>query len=434
MLDAHCRPHSVIPSLLLALAVLEAPAEAGVTTLASLAPDGAQGNGHSYNGTISPTGRFVVFQSSCGNFDAADPIVGSTNIYLRDVKKDTTRLASASSAGLLSDGYDAFPTVSRNGRFVVWESNATNLVEGDTNSKFDIFVRDMKAGVTTRVSVATDGTQGDADSLNPSVSDNGRWIAFDSSATNLVEGDTNARQDCFLHDRKTGLTTRTSLDEQGNQVSRNSLAPELSGNGRYMVILSEAGLVAGDRGVAFDVYVRDLKTGALSWASPNTSGAEGSAGCGSASISSNGRYVAFDSSANDLVEGDTNGISDIFVRDRKAASTRRVSLGPAGAEADGHSTRPHISGNGKAVVFESFATTLVAGDANGKVDVIVVDLTQGTTTLASVSSGGAQADEDCSKTSITRNARHVSWFSTSALLVAGDANAATDVFIRDRKE
>ncbi len=428
------RPHSALPSLLLAFAVLAAPAGAGVTTLGSLAPGGVQGDGHSYNGTISPTGRFVVFQSTCGNFDAADPIAGSTNIYLRDVKKDTTRLASLSSGGLLSDGYDAFPTVSRNGRFVVWESNASNLVEGDTNAKFDIFVRDMKLGITTRVSVATDGTQGDADSLNPSVSDNGRWIAFDSAATNLVAGDTNARQDCFLHDRKTGVTTRTSLDENGNQVSRNSVSPEISGNGRFMVIPSEAGLVGGDLGVAFDIYVRDLKSGALSWVSPNTDGAEGSGGCGSASISSSGRWVAFESSADDLVEGDTNGSSDIFVRDRKAATTTRVSLGPAGAEADGNSIFPHISGNGKAVVFESFATTLVAGDANGKWDAFVADLKLGTTALASVSTGGAQADADCSKTSITKNARRVSFFSTSATLVAGDANAATDVFIRDRKE
>jgi Tol biopolymer transport system component len=431
---APARPHSAIPSLLLALAALAAPARAGVTTLGSLAPAGVQGDGHSDNGTISVTGRFVVFQSSCGNFDPADPVVGSTNIYLRDVKKDTTRLASLSSAGLLSDGYDAFPTVSRNGRYVVWESNATNLVEGDTNAKFDIFVRDMQKGLTTRVSVATDGTEGDADSLNPSVSDNGRWIAFDSAATNLVAGDTNARQDCFLHDRKTGVTTRTSLDENGNQVSKNSVSPEISGNGRYMLIPSEAGLVAGDLGVAFDIYVRDLKTGALSWVSPNTVGAEGSGGCGSASISSNGRWVAFESSADDLVEGDANGVADIFVRDRKAATTTRVSLGPAGAEADMHCVRPHIAGNGKAVAFESIATTLVTGDANGKWDAFVADLKLGTTTLASVSTGGAQADEDSSKTSITRNGRLVSFFSTSALLVAGDANAATDVFIRDRKD
>lgn len=431
MLDPDARPTAAVMSLLLAL--LAAPAEAGVTTLGSLAAGGVQGEGHSYNSTISPTGRYVVFQSSCSNFDPADPLAGSTNIYLRDLKKDTTRLVSANSAGVLSDGYDAFPAVSKNGRIVVWESDASNLVEGDTNAKFDIFVRDMKTGVTTRVSVATNGTEGNDHSFNPSVSHNGRWIAFDSGATNLVEGDSNARQDCFVHDRKTGVTTLISLDEQGQQGFFNTLAPELSGNGRYAVMASECKLVAGDGGNSFDIYVRDLKTGALSWVSQNTSGSEGSAGCGSASISSNGRFVAFDSSANDLIEEDGNGFADIFVRDLKKGTTRRVSLGPAGVEADGHCINTHIAGNGKAVVFESFATTLVADDDNGLRDVFVAGLKPGTTTLASVSTGGIQSDADSADTSITTNGRFVSFYSTSELLVAGDANGATDVFIHDRK-
>jgi Tol biopolymer transport system component len=416
------------------LALAAAPASAGVTTRESEGAADLEANGESYNSAISATGRYVVFQSAAYNLDPADTLPGSTNVYLRDVKLDTTRLVSLNSDGVLGNGYDAFPVVSKNGRIVVWESDASNLVPGDGNAKFDIFARDMKTGITTRISVDSAGAEGDKDSLNPTVSDNGRYVAFQSDATNLVPLDTNQRTDTFVHDRKTGITTRISVDSAGNQGSANSGSPVLSTNGRYVVFYSESVLAPGDSGDVVDVYVHDRKTGITTWDSPDAAGGVGDGGSSDGTISSSGRYVSFLSYATDLVEGDGNGVADIFLRDRKKGVTTRVSVDMNGNEADAASLQPVLSANGKVVAFESYATDLTAIAGIGKLSTYARVLKAGTTALASVTVAGTQADEDCSKPGLSKNGRWLTFATLSAELIAVDGNSTYDVFLRDLKD
>jgi Tol biopolymer transport system component len=416
------------------LGLAAAPASAGVTTRASVGAAGLEANSDSYNPAISATGRYVVFQSAAYNLDPADPLPGSTHMYLRDVKLDTTRLVSLSTDGELADGYDAFPVVSRNGRIVAWESSAANLVPGDGNNKFDIFARDMKTGITTRISVDSAGAEGDNDSFNPSISDNGRYVAFQSASTNLVPLDSNQRTDCFVHDRKTGITTRISLDSGGNQGGGNSGTPVLSPNGRYVAFDSESILASGDSGNVLDIYVHDRKTGVTTWDSPDAAGGIGDGSSSGPSISASGRYVSFISYATDLVDDDGNGFADVFLRDRKKGVTTRISVDMAGADADSASFHPVLSANGKVVAFESWSTDLTPLAGIGHLVTYVRDLKASTTTLASVTVAGTQADQDCTKPGLSKNGRWLTFSSLSSELVAVDGNGVYDVFLRDRKD
>ncbi len=409
-----------------------ATAIAGKTTRESVGPGGIEGNGTHYNGSISSNGRYVAFQSTSTTLDPADPMPG-TDIFLRDRKLGTTRVVSVDLAGAGSSGYSAFPVVSKDGRFVAYESYSTNLVASDTNGQLDVFVRDMKAGITTRISVDSAGTQANGASYNPSMSDDGRYVAFMSEASNLVAGDLNSRADVFLHDRKTGTTSIVSVTTAGNQGGGNSNLPSLSADGRFVAFESESPLVPTAIG-ASQVYVRDLALGVTTQVSLDSSGAGANAASTSSALSKDGRYVAFVSGASNLVPGDTNGQSDVFVRDRKKGATTRVSIASSGVQTDNTSFRPAISGNGRIVAFESYASNLVAGDGIGSIDSFLHDRKTGLTTAASVDTAGTLANAPSGGLSISANGRFVVFESAATNLVAGDGNGLNDVFLRDRKD
>jgi len=221
---------------------------------------------------------------------------------------------------------------------------------------------------TTRASVATRGTQGNGQSAGPAISANGRYIAFTSEGTNLVAGDTNDAQDVFVRDRITGATTRVSISTRGTQADGSSFGPAaISASGRYIAFSSSAtNLVAGTTG---GVFVRDRVAGTTTLVSVATSGAK--AVGGEPAISADGRYVAFISEASNLVAGDTNERPDVFVRDRVRGTTTRVSVATRGAQANQRSSEPAISANGRYVAFSSDASNLVRGDTNGSSDVFV---------------------------------------------------------------
>jgi hypothetical protein len=324
--------------------------------------------------------------------------------------------------------------VSADGRFVVFWSVATNLVPGDTNAAWDIFLRDRQNGATARMTVDSSGVQGNHNSLNPSISADGRYVAYESHASNLVPGDTNSDWDVFVHDTITGETTRVSVDSSGNQATGDSYAPSLSSDGRYVTFYSSApDLVAGDTNGVVDVFVRDRLNGTTERVSVDSNGAEGDGDSTFASISGDGRYVAFQSSATNLVTGDTNGILDVFVRDRLNGTTERVSVDTSGAQANGDSQNPSISGDGRCVAFGSSATNLVPRDANGVLDVFVHDRVNGTTEQVSVDSSGAPGDGDSSRPAISGDGRYVAFESWATNLIPGDTNGALDVFLRDRQ-
>ena len=349
--------------------------------------------------------------------------------------QSTTRL-SVDSNGAQVFAASSSPSISADARYVAFQSDATNLVLGDSNGVTDVFVRDRLNGTTTRVSLASSGTQGNGASSYPVISADGRFVTFRSAATNLVTGDTNAADDVFVRDLLTGTTERVSVDSSGVQGNGASghFGDALSSDGRFVAFRSAAtNLVAGDTNAALDVFVRDRANGTTERVSVATNGTQGNGISQEPSISADGRYVAFQSLATNLVNGDTNGFEDIFVRDRQLNQTFRVSLGPGGAQSNGASREPSISANGSCISFWSLASNLVASDINGVDDIFLRDRPNATTELVSISTGGVQGNSaSFDPSAISADGRLVAFYSVASNLVSGDTNATTDIFLRDR--
>jgi Tol biopolymer transport system component len=368
----------------------------GTTTRVSVASDGTPGNGASFVAGISADGRFVAFSS-----DATNLVPGDTNrfqdLFLHDRQTGITVRVNVASDGTQSDR-DTVPSpdrpglrgvLSADGRFIAFESDATNLVVGDGNGVRDIFVHDRVTGATTRVSVASDGTPGNGASFGPALSASGRFVAFESDATNLVGGDTNGVRDIFVHDRETGATTRISMALDGTPADGPSVGPALSMDGRFVAFRSGAtNLVSGDTNGFFDVFVHDRVSGTTTRVSVASDGAEGKDDDSFfPALSGDGRFVAFPSEATTLVAGDTNGVRDVFVHDRLAGTTVRVSVATDGMQSNNESFRAALSADGRFVGYDSSATNLVAPDTNGAFDVFVHDLAVLRVTLSGAGSG-----------------------------------------------
>jgi len=298
------------------------------------------------------------------------------------------------------------------------------------------------AGTTTRVSVRSNGTQGNDFSAEASISATGRFVAFDSPASNLVSEDTNNTIDVFVHDRKTGQTTRVSVASDGTQGNEFSDAPSISASGRYVAFFSLASnLVSDDANGTGDVFVHDRKTGQTTLVSVASDGTQANGGSVHASISANGRYVAFQSEASNLVSGDTNNTIDVFLHDRVTGQTTLVSVHSNGTQGNDLSLHPSISATGRYVAFDSFASTLVSGDTNtcgpytdGTCpDIFVHDRATGQTTRISVASDGTQADGYSDVPSIAATGRYVAFHSFATNLVSDDTNGVPDVFVHDLK-
>jgi hypothetical protein len=336
-------------------------------------------------------------------------------------------------AGVQANDDSFFAFVSGDGRFVTFSSFANNLVTGDTNGVEDVFVHDRQTGFITLESRSSAGVIGNGDSRLSSSSSDGRFVAFESNANNLVAGDTNGLTDVFVRDRTTGQTTRVSVSSAGAESNGTSSNAFISANGRFVAFQSAGtNLVAGDTNGTVDVFVRDLTTNQTTRVSISSAGAQADSFSVLPHLSADGRFVTFESAATNLVNGDTNGIIDIFVRDRTAGQTVRASVSSAGAQANGASEAPNLSGDGRFVVFQSAATNLVAGDTNGVIDVFVRDLVANVTTRESVATGGAQGNGQSAPGTLSSNGRFVAFVSDSSNLVPGDTNGFADVFARDR--
>jgi hypothetical protein len=323
--------------------------------------------------------------------------------------------------------------VSADGRYVVFTSTSSNLVAGDANGQQDVFVKDTLTGTVTLVSTDSTGVQGNNSSNTPSISADGTHVAFQSTASNLVAGDTNNQQDIFVKDLATGTTTRVSTDSTGVQVNGISSIASISADGTRVAFQSNAGtLVAGDTNGTTDVFVKDLGTGTTTRVSTDSAGAQSAGTSINASISGDGTRVAFQSNASNLVTGDTNGSTDVFVKDLGTGTTTRVSTDSTGAQSTGgNSLAPSISADGTRVAFSSTASNLVAGDTNGQQDVFVKDLGTGTITRVSTDSAGAEGDGTSANSSISGDGTRVAFQSNANNLVADDTNGSTDVFEAD---
>ena len=427
-----------------ALALSAAAAGPPSTTRVSVSSAGSQADRDSYAAAISADGRYVLLNSIARNLVPGDTN-NASDVFVHNRGSGQTTRISVSTGGREGNGSSDSAAMSANGRYIVFASTASNLVEGDTNDASDVFLHDQASGVTTRVSVSRSGRQTNGSSAMPAISADGRYVAFQSFASNLVRGDTNGLSDVFVRDLATGKITRASLTSRGHQARCNigsceSTEPVLSAHGRYVAFQSSAtNLVPHDTNRLGDVFVRDRRTGRTTRVSVDSRGRQGGGdrtnnGSNAPTISASGRYVVFHSNDSNLVRDDTNRVFDIFVHDRHTGRTTRVSVSSSGAQADQESLgAASISSDGRYVAFTSLASNLVAGDANQITDVFLRDVRSGTTTLASLGQAGNQGDDASSATGVafSANDRYLAFSSWAANLVAGDTNIVADAFVRD---
>jgi Tol biopolymer transport system component len=339
-----------------------------------------------------------------------------------------------------------FTSLSGDGRYVAYDSMSSNLVSNDTNGVYDVFVRERATGATVRVSVDSAGNEGDSTSFEPSLSYDGRYVAFVSFADNLVANDTNGTFDVFVHDRDpdgngifdegNGVTTRVSVDSNGveaDDLSGYGSSIAISGDGMKVVFASGATNLDPSQLHAGGIFLHDLSTGATVLVDVSSAGVQGNGASGSPRISRDGTHATFSSASSDLVAGDLNGKDDIFVRDLVAGTTTRVSINTAGNGGNGDSRFPVISADGSVIAFGSSASNLVSGDTNFVADVFVRDQNSGTTTRVSVDSSGKQTDnQSWSGLAISDDGTKVAFFSDATNLVPNDKNFIGDVFLHDR--
>jgi Tol biopolymer transport system component len=296
-------------------------------------------------------------------------------VFVHDRQARRTVRVSVGAGGVQANGdltWPEPPAISADGLHVAFASDATNLVPGDTNGNGDLFIRDWKAGRTTRVSVSTAGAQSNHYSREAAISGNGRFVTFVSAASTLDATDDNGFDDVFLRDRVAGTTTRISQPAGGGEPNNTSYNPALSPNGRYIAFDSYASnLTPGDTNDDADVFVYDRTAGTTERVSVSSAGDQGNYASYESSISADGRFVSFNSGASNLVPSDNNGRTDVFIRDRKARTTALVSVATDGTQGNGLSRSGVVSGNGKQVLFHSVATNLISGDTNNAADLFV---------------------------------------------------------------
>jgi len=409
--------------------------QTGVVTLVSVTTAGTQGNGDSEGAAVSADGRYVAFVSSATNLFSGD-VNQARDVFVKDMQTGVVSLVSASPGGAWGSGGDSStPAISSDGRYVAFVSGATNLVSGDTNGSVDVFRKDLQTGAVVRVN--TDGAQGQVSGVAsaPSISSDGNWIAFSSSSSQLVSGDSNGASDIFLKNVQTGTISRVSTDSSGQEVAGGSTQPSLSGDGRYVVFQSEANIAAADTNGMQDVYVKDLLTGEISLVSSDALGVAGNLASSSPSISPAGRYVVFVSGASNLVALDGNGLSDVFRKDLQTGAIVRLNLSGSGVEASERASfAPSVSADGNLTVFSSLASNLVSIDENRRSDIFVKNASSGELTTVSgnyFQTHGVSGNLRSDSAKISADGRYIVFVSNASNLVAADTNGKSDIFVRD---
>ncbi|MBL8843552.1 MAG: PD40 domain-containing protein [Planctomycetes bacterium] len=414
----------------MAIAAATAAARAQELRLASVLPDGTQVDESPWDVAISGDGDVVAFAVANGAFLPGPN--GNSHIYLKVRSTDAIEDPIVTTTGAISSASAELGELSGDGRYLVFSSDAGDLVVGDTNGETDLFVRDRVAAVTTRVSVSSAGVQADDTSGFGRISADGRYVAFSSYATNLVAVDGNGTLDVFLRDTQAQTTERISIGIGGVDANGYSYALDVSDDGRYVLFGSDASnLVAGDINAAYDLFLYDRTLATTELITVSTAGvrSNGTTIIG-ASMTADGSMVVFDSNATNLVSGDANQKFDIFLRDRNAGTTVRVNRGTNG-ETNGDSWDPTISTDGLAIAFESRAKNLSPLDPNGHADIYLHDVPTGTTTLVSLSCDGVVADLECYRARLSADGLVVGFLGGATNLDPADANGFRDAFSSD---
>lgn len=406
-----------------------ASAGPGTTTRVSVSSAGEQTNNGSQDVSMSADGRFVAFGDAASNLVPNDTN-DNHDVFVHDrLTSETSRVSVGTGGAQLPFG-GGVGAISGNGRYVAFLSGADQ----------DIYVHDRVTGETTGVSVATTGGPADGDSgWQPAISFDGRFVVFMSEASNLVPDDTNDRIDLFLRDRLLGTTQRVNVSSSGGQSLGGAADPVISADGRFVGFGTAADdLVPDDTNGQYGGYVHDRVTGVTSLVTVSSGGEQANAGCDLEFVSADGRLALFDSSASNLVAGDTNGQLDGFLHDRLTGETVRVTLAPDGSQIlGGYAYATRISDDSRLVLFASEATNLVPGDTNDVPDVFIQDRVSHETVRVSVASDGTQANDTAGVISMSADGRVVAFASVASNLVPGDTNdtipnaSGMDVFVHD---
>jgi hypothetical protein len=410
----------------------------GVNLLISQSSAGVLGHPGSAGASISADGKRVAFFSPVGNLVPGDNNA-TDDVFIRDWESGQTKRISVSSAGAQGNGRSWWSEISDNGRFVVFSSEATNLVLTDTNTVRDIFLRDLVTDSTVRVSTSFTGTQANNLSVYGSVSADGKMVAFSSLASNLVSGDTNVKQDIFVKNMETGALKRISVNNSGTQGNGDSQNPSISGDGNFVAFESTASnLVDNDANGNLDVFVYDLQTDTIQCASvrytdglPSNSASYLGLSRAMSNLSFDGSAVAFISYSSNLVSGDTNGKIDAFVRDLELDYTERVSVSSTDVQGDQVSDQVTISSDGQVVAFASLASTLESGDTNSVYDIYLHELSNGDTHLVSLSNEGKLGDYSSTSSALSADGRYLVYHTGATNLLGGGVSSYGQVLLFD---
>ncbi|MBL8863797.1 MAG: PD40 domain-containing protein [Planctomycetes bacterium] len=414
-----------------ALVVVASPLQAqGLVELASRSTSGAPADGDSYRAAISGDGNVVAFVSAASNLSAHPTAVGSRSVFVRDRALGTSEMVAVTIDGSAPNQGSGNPSLSHDGRYVLFSSIASNLVAQDANGQVsDLFVRDRALGTTVLASLTSQGTQSASTIHAGRISGDGNWIVFESAAADIVPGDTNGVSDVFVRNLQTGAVERVSLRADGTQALAESRDGSLSHDGSRVAFSSFDPLLPADTDPWEDVYVLDRSTGVLVLASVGAG-----LGVGEATgpfLSADGSTVAFSSWANDLVPGDTNNQADVFWRDLVTATTGRASVRSTGAQLGTLSWHAAISGDGRIVGFWTTAE-VVPGTPAGAYHLYTHDRVTGATTLADAAPDALPGDGWCEQNiALSDDGRWVAFASDATNLVLGDL-LGSDVFVRER--
>ena len=479
---------AIIGTLLLAahfLASLQADASPGDITLISGLYN-ASASGPSREPRISGDGRYIVFETHA-DLQSENGTSGCPDLVVFDRQSSVIRRVGARPQGNVADNHCSNPSISSNGRYIAFSSSATNLAANDTGNSEDVLLFDQQTGVTENISFVTPDAVTDPYNQT-AISADGRFVAFVSSGR--VLGRPRDKSQVYVRDRQLGTTEIVGIDASGGNPWSNVMTPAISADGRYVAFTAYTGPILDDFGhpdivvrdrqtgvssyvstdtngnklercvapslsadgrvIAFqcldNVYVKDRQTGVLELVSATPSGAPGnepsyvavfndSQSVAFSSLSADGRYVLFTSRASNIVAGDTNDQDDVFVRDRLAAQTSRINVGPDGTQeidSGAMGLSAAISADGRFVAFGHYDSSIDADDTNGYEDIFVHDRTTGSQTLASRTNVSLHALSAGGDGSISSDGRYVFFDSWSASFVRPDRNATTDVFRFDR--
>lgn len=395
--------------------------------------NGQNGDGESSVPGISSSddGRYVAFQSAATNLVSGDENM-VRDIFVYDRTNDTIERVSVDDDGSEANGESRNPSISEDGRYVVFESDADNLVNGDTNGVTDVFLYDRTDDTIERISVDSNEMEADDRSSNPFISPNGMYVVFQSAATDLTASDSNGRSDIFLRDIAGGTTVIISISSDDEEANGDSRFPTIDNSGDLVVFDSTASnLVDGDDNGASDVFLRTISAGTTEILSTDDNGEEGDDGSFRPVISADGEYVAFFSDAENFLNEDDNGLRDVFLVELDSGDISLVSVPAFGNDANGISQTPKISEDGMFVVFESLATNLVVGDDNALLDVFAYDRSDQTVVRLSVDDDGDELEALSRSGAINGNGQFVAYVSEDSEIVSGDENMLPDVFVVD---